>query len=140
MKVLAIFGDAEVLLKTYLATALAARSESYAIGATVGLILPAGWTRAAAPFVLVAWDGTPVVTHPVMAAATVRLTVWHATATKAKALAALVQALALIYPGGGGIASVNVLTGVLPAVDDDNGADIASVTVRVHLRSTVLPA
>ena len=69
-----------------------------------------------------------------------RLTAWHATATKAKALAALVQGLALIHPGGGGIASVNLLTGVLPAIDEDNGGDIASVTVRVHLRSTVLPA
>jgi hypothetical protein len=140
VKVLAVFGDAELLVKTYLAGALAARAESYAVGASVGLILPAGWTRSAAPFVLVAWDGTPAMTYPAMAAATVRLTAWHATASKAKALVGLAHALVLNHPGGDGIASVNALTGVLPAIDDDNGADIASVTVRVHLRSTVLPA
>ena len=67
MKVLAVFGDAEVLVKDYLNTKLVTRAEPYAAGATAGLMLPAGWTRAAAPFVLVAWDGTPVVTHPVMA-------------------------------------------------------------------------
>lgn len=134
MKPLVAFPDAERLAVDYLTDALADRDEDV----TVGVDLPATWTTASKNHVQVALDGTPIVTYPALAKATVRVTAWSGAATQAKALAGLAMSLLLTHPGSSDIASVRPLTGVLPARDPDSGAQLASITVQVNLRSTAL--
>jgi len=133
-KPLAVPPDAERVIIDFLTTALAARSQDV----TVGVDLPTTWTTGTKPHVQVALDGTPSVQYPIMARASIRVTCWHAYTTTAKALAALCQALLCAHPGSVSVASVQPLTGVLPARDPDSGAQLASVSVRVNLRMTVL--
>jgi len=133
-KPLAIAPDAERLAIDYLAAALAARS----VTATVGVDIPTTWTTTSTQHVQVALDGTPSLEYPVLARATVRLTAWASTTTVAKSLVSLAQGLMCSHPGSPTIASVQPLTGVLPTRDPDSGAQLASVTVRVNLRMTVL--
>ena len=133
-KPLAVPPDAERVIVDFLTAALAARSQDV----TVGVDLPTTWTTGTKPHVQVALDGTPSVQYPILASASVRATCWHASPTTAKALAALCQALLCAHPGSVQVASVQPLTGVLPARDPDTGAQLASVSVRVNLRMTVL--
>lgn len=129
-KPLVVFADPERLIIDYLRTSLAARGQS----PTVGVGLPAGWTVRAGHHVAVASDGTPSVTYPVTVGAMVRVTTWAESTTAAKTLASLCMGLLLAHPGDEDVDSVTAMTGVLPARDPDNGAPIASVTVRANLR------
>lgn len=133
-KLLAVPPDAEHVVRDYLETALAARSQDV----TVGVDLPTIWTTETKPHVQVALDGTPSVNYPVLWKATVRVTAWSSSTTTAKALAALCQALLCAHPGDVSVASVQPLTGVLPTRDPDTGAQLASVSVRVNLLAIVL--
>ncbi len=130
MKPLVRFSDVEHFAVDYLTAGLAAHGEDV----TVGVDLPADWTPADVPHVAVSHDGTPGLTYPVLAAATLRVTCWAGSTTAAKALAGLCLALLAAYPGGEPVYGINPLTGVLPARDPDNGAPIASVTVRVNAK------
>ena len=134
MKLLATVPDAERIVIDYLTAALAARSQDV----TVGVNVPLTWTAGTKPHVQVGWDGTPVVSYPVVARASVRVTCWHASTTTAKAMAALCEGLLLSHPGGPGVASVKSLTGVLPTRDPDTGAQLAMIAVEVRLTYTVL--
>lgn len=118
--------------------ALPLRDETYAAGATAGIVLPANWTTASDPFLTVALDGIPIVKYPSRAWATVRCTVYGKSTTNTKALAQLAQGLLVTRPGDDKVSSVRPLTGVLPARDKDTGAALASVTVRMILRPQVL--
>lgn len=129
------FADAERSCVDYLTTALAAQDETV----TVGTELPSDWTIADTRHVGVEVDGTPSLTYPIVARATVRVTAWTSGRTESKRLAGLCMALLLSHPGDDDLWSTSPLTGVLPARDPDNGAPIASVTVRANARPTVLP-
>ena len=131
---LAVAPDAERLTIDYLRPALAARS----VTATVGVDIPTTWTTTSTQHVQVALDGTPSLEYPILARATVRLTAWAPSTTAAKALVSLAQGLMCAHPGDASVASVQALTGVLPTRDPDSGAQLASVTVRLNLRMTVL--
>jgi hypothetical protein len=139
VKPLVLFPDPELAAVALLEARLGdytARPE--AEGVHVGVALPSRWTAADGPYVQVACDGS-VPAYPVYRRATVRVTVWHSTTTKAKALAELAYAVLLAHPGGGEIRNVLDGTGVLPTYDRDTKTDLATFTVRVTLRPTPLP-
>jgi hypothetical protein len=122
-----VYGDAEVRVRellTELLTELLAAEEC-----TVAIGMPRGWTVDAPLHVEVAWDGTPVLAHPVVAFATIRVTVHGADPTPVKDLAALAQGLLLAER------NIRSLTGLAPVRDPD-GPELASFTVRVATRST----
>jgi hypothetical protein len=133
-KPLAVPPDAERVVIDYLTTALAARGQDV----TVGVVIPATWTTGTKPHVQVALDGTPIVTYPVLWRASVRVTVWASTTTAAKTLAALAHGLLLIHPGSADVGSIRNLTGILPTRDPNTGAQLATVSVQVNLRGSVL--
>jgi len=134
VKPLAVPPDAERVIVDFLTAALAARAQDV----TVGVDLPTTWTTTTKPHVQVALDGTPSVTYPILWRASVRVTAWASGTTAVKALAALCEGLLLSHSGSVQVASVQSLTGVLPTRDPDTGAQLASVSVRVNLRGTVL--
>lgn len=124
------------IVVAYLTTQLAARGEDV----TVGIDLPSGWTTASKPHILVALDGTPSAEYPVTAAASVRIAAFCATLSQYRAehLSTLCQAILLAHPGGGGIASVQFLTGALATEDPTTLAALSFVAVRVNLRLTTI--
>ena len=134
MKPLATAPDAERVVIDYLTAALAARGQDV----TVGVNVPATWAAGTKPHVLVGWDGTPDVSYPIFARASVRITCWASSTTAAKALAGLCEGLLLSHSGGPGVASIKSLTGVLPTRDPDTGAQLAMIAVEVRLTYTVL--
>lgn len=131
-KPVAIPTDAERATVDYLKAALLARGQDV----TCGVNEPTPWADATKPHVQVMSDGTPSATYPMTAAATIRLTAWATGTTAAKALAGLAQGIMLAHPGGGGIQSVNFLTGMQPTRDADTGAQLATSTVRVNTSYT----
>lgn len=134
MKPLCVPPDAERVTIDYLTTALAARGQDV----TCGVTIPTTWASGTKPHVQVGHDGTPEVTYPILWRCSVRVTCWASTTTAAKALAALAHGLLLSHPGSPEVGSVRPLTGVLPTRDPDTGAQLASVSVQVNLRGSVL--
>lgn len=140
MKTLAVVADAERIVGEYLTTALLSRGEDVTVGAKV----PSTWNPLAIseggskPHVLVALDGTPSATYPIVAAASVRVTVYASGSDTAKRLAGLCQGLLLAHSGGGDISGIDYLTGVQPAKDNITAAQLATIAVRVNLRYSVL--
>lgn len=140
MKTLAVTPDAERLAIDYLKPALISRGKDVTIGSNVPttwnpLPISQGGSKA---HVLIALDGTPEAEYPIYAAASVRVTVFATGSTEAKTLAGLCQGLLLFHSGGGGIAGIQHLSGILPAKDDITGAQMASIAVRVNLRYSVI--
>lgn len=136
MKTLATVPNVRKLIVDYLTPALITRGEDV----TVGIDLPAGWTTASKPHILVALDGTPGATYPITAAASVRITAFCATLSQYRAehLSTLCQGLLLAHSGGGGISGIAFLSGPLPAEDPDTKAAMSFVAVRVNLRYSKL--
>lgn len=130
------YPDAERLVRNILATELAAVGET----CTVGVGVPPDWTPGTGSHIQVSLDGTPDGDHPVTVNASVRVVAWAANTTEAKRLAALAQGLLLAHNGGGGIATTRFETGVLPARDLEQRAELASTTTRVTLRSEPIPS
>ena len=131
---LAVPPDAEHVVIDYLTPALAARGQDV----TCGVDIPTTWTTTTKPHVQVALDGTPEVIYPILGRATLRVTAWSSSPTTAKALVALAHGLLLSHPGSLEVGSIRPLTGTLPTRDPVSGAHLASVTVRVNLRYSVL--
>jgi hypothetical protein len=102
---------------------------------TVAVGVPNGWKPGTTSHLEVASDGTPDQTWPVVAYPTIRIVARASTTTEAKRLAALAEGLLVAYGGGDTISTIRPLTGVLPARDDQTNAEIASVTLRVAVRS-----
>lgn len=102
---------------------------------TVGIGVPTTWGPGSPNHLQVALDGVPRLEHPALAHATIRLVARAHSTSQAKALAMKGQGLLAAHPGGDGIASTAAQTGVLPARDPDTGAELASVTCRVSVRS-----
>lgn len=125
---------AETVVVDYLATALAARGQDV----TVGVTIPTTWAPGTKPHVQVGHDGTPIVEYPILWRASVRITTWATATTVTQDLAGLCEALMLSHPGSTEVGSVRPLTGTLPTRDPDTGAQLASVSVQVNLRGSVL--
>lgn len=122
------YPDPERVVRDYLDTVIA--------DATIGVGVPSSWTKASGNHLQVATDGMFLGrTHPVYGEATIRLVAWSASPTQAKELAQRAQGLLLAHPGTGDITRTRPLTGLLPARDEQTNAELASVTVRVTLRS-----
>lgn len=134
MKPLTTPSDAERVTIDYLTPALLARGQDV----TCGVNIPTTWTTTTKPHVQVGWDGTPRSFYPIADVATVRVTAWASTTTAAKALVGLCEGLLLSHPGGGGVGNVRPGTGVLPAQDPATKAQLASISVLMTLRRTVL--
>lgn len=113
--------------------ALASRSEPYAAGATVSSKFPsADDARAALPWVRVSLDGSSR-SRLVAGRAIVRVAVWHTDASRANALARLLEAL-LLASSGGGVRSFGPNTGPLDADDPDTGEPLTAFTLAARLR------
>lgn len=126
---LVTFPDAERLVVDHLTPLLTA---------DVGVAVPKDWKPTSTPHVQVAWDGTPQVDRFIAQHPTIRLTARAATPTAAKALAQQASAHAIAGPWPAGITNVTPLTGPFPARDPQTKAELASVTLRVTVRSTPL--
>jgi hypothetical protein len=100
----------------------------------VGIGVPSDWSGT--DYLQVSCDGTPTLEHPVVAHSTVRVVGWASSTTRAKQLANLALGLLSSHTGDEHIAAIVPLTGVLPARDPDNRGELASVTLRVSVRST----
>ena len=105
-------------------------------GVTVGIRLPADWSTASPDHLTIRCDGTPTISYPVLARATLRATAWSKSPGRAKALAMKAQGTLCSYPGGDGVSGITALTGMLPAYDADHEAELAAITCRAVLRST----
>ena len=134
MKPLTVPSDAERVTIDYLGPVLAAHGQDV----TCGVDVPSTWTTATKPHVQVGWDGTPRSFYPVADVATVRVTAWASTTTAAKTLAGLCEGLLLSHPGSEAIGNVRPGTGVLPVQDPTTKAQLASISVLMTLRRTVL--
>lgn len=134
MKIAAQYPDVERLTLDLLQALIAPHEP----GINVALGVPSDWGATSPEHLQIAWDGTAEGQHPVIAHATIRVTAWAHGATRAKAIAALAQALLLAHAGGAGITSITWLTGLLPAIDPATRADIASFTVRATVRAQPL--
>lgn len=132
MKPLVTYPDPEIALRALLDELIAPHEPT----ATVTVGVPTDWTPASPPHLEVAWDGTPNMTHPVVAHATIRVVVRAKLTTDAKRIAALAQGLLLAHDGSDGISVIRPLTGILPARDPLTEAELASFTVRASVRST----
>lgn len=128
MKPAVTYPDPERVVRDYL--------DAVTDDATVRIGVPSSWTSESGTHIQVACDGMFLAnTHPVYAVATIRLVAWDASPTTAKAAVQRAQGRLLAHPGTGDIARTRPLTGLVPARDDQTNAEIASVTVRVTLRS-----
>lgn len=131
MRPAVVIPDVERLIVDHLQ---AIRGTHLPANATIGVIVPAGWLPTSPVNFQVISDGTPEMRWPVVAFPTVRVVVRAATTTLAKANAALAQGLLCAGGEPAGI-SIVPLTGVLAAQDPDTGAQLASFTCRVAVRS-----
>lgn len=132
MKLARTYPDAERLTKDLLDDLIAGHEPDV----TVGIGVPSDWTTDSPEHLQVALDGTPALEHPVIAHSTVRIVAWSASTTRSKELANLALGLLCAHAGGDGISAILPLTGIFPARDPDNRGELASVTVRVTVRST----
>lgn len=139
MKPLVVFPDPQLAVVEILRTKLAGRSESYAIGASVGTVMPDGEarTKKSAPYVMVRLDATAS-RYPADETATIRVSVWHASEAKSLALAQLCRALLLSYEGGEKIRVATALSGPIPAGDPESGDPLSTFTVATRLRPNPL--
>lgn len=131
MKIAATYPDVEHLVVDWLTAEL---DED----CTIGVGVPGDWTKESGNHLQVDLDGTPRLDHPVLAHATVRMVAHSASTTESKRLAMKAQGILLAHPGGDGVAGTRALTGVFPAHDSTTGAELASVTTRVTVRSALI--
>ena len=121
------FPDPERVVRDYLDTVID--------DATIGVGVPASWTRDSDPHLQVSTDGMFMENYPIAGEATIRLVAWASGPTEAKELAQRAQGYLLGHPGTGSIARTRPLVGLLPSRDEQTNAETAAVTVRVTLRS-----
>lgn len=126
-----VFADAETAARTLLAALTPSPT-------TVGLALPDDWTMESAPHLLVALDGTETFPSRLLEKPLIRVTAFAGTTTEAKRLAREAEARLCAHTGGGGISKIKPATGIIPGRDPATGADMASFTVRMTVRSTPL--
>lgn len=139
VKALVVFPDAQAVGAEVLRTVLAARSEPFTDGATVGTRVPGDRTPETPhlPYVLVRKDADMPHSSMANSRITLRVTVWHESADDAHDLAMLCQGLLLVHSGQV-IRGVRPATGPLPAVDTDSGIDLSTFTVLANIKPMLL--
>lgn len=106
---------------------------------TVGIGVPQAWTPESPPHLQVGWDGTRTPPHRIVSRALIRVTAWASSTSTAKDLALVAEARLCAHDGTGPISTIRPATGLLPARDPDTGAELASFTVSMTVRSIPLP-
>ncbi|WP_037637029.1 DUF3168 domain-containing protein [Streptomyces katrae] len=141
MKPLVTFGDVQAAAAGVLRAALAARSEPYADGATVGTRVPGDRSpeTPGLPYVLVRKDSDLPHNSMANSRCTIRVTVWHEDADQAHDLAMLCQALLLVHSGPV-IRGTRPGTGPLAATDDPSDVDLSTFTVLANVKPIPLTA
>ncbi|MCX4801785.1 hypothetical protein OG594_08990 [Streptomyces sp. NBC_01214] len=139
MKPLTAFGDVQAAAAGVLRAALAARSEPYADGSTVGTRVPGDRSPETPelPYVLVRKDSDLPHNSMANSRCTIRVTVWHEDADQAHDLAMLCQALLLVHSGPV-IRGTRPGTGPIAALDPDSDVDLATFTVLANVKPTVV--
>jgi hypothetical protein len=88
------------------------------------------------PWVQVSQDSAAVPRHRAIARAIERITVWSDSPSTSKRLLLLAEARLAAWEGDDQISTISTATGLFTARDRDNrGAELASCTVRVTVRS-----
>lgn len=141
MKPLVTFGDVQAAAAGVLRVALAARSEPYADGATVGTRVPGDRSPETPelPYVLVRKDSDLPHNSMANSRCTIRVTVWHTDADQAHDLSMLCQALLLVHSGPI-IRGARPGTGPLAATDEPSGVDLSTFTVLANVKPIPLTA
>lgn len=128
-----VFPDTERLVRDLLDELLADET------VTVGIGVPESYhSGEQPPHVQVSQDSAAVPRHRVIARPIVRLTVWSNSPSESKRLLQKADALLAAYEGDEEISTISTATGLFTARDRDNGAELASCTVRVTVRSSPL--
>lgn len=122
------YGDGDHEAVDYLEAALETRWDG-PVG--VGVKLPADWVPTMAPFLVVDLTATPGAVHPIEEYQTVRLIAHADTTRTAKRLAAVAQGALLAHP----TMKTEYLTGRTTEFDESTGAELASCSVRMTVRS-----
>lgn len=122
------YGDGDHAAVDYLESALETRWDGE-VG--VGVKLPGDWTPDGNPFLVVDLTATPGAVHPIEEYQTVRLIAYANTTRDAKRLAAVAQGALLAHP----TIKTEYLTGRTTETDESTGAELASCSVRMSMRS-----
>lgn len=130
--------DVAELVVRELRRLLGARGEEIATGARVATETGRGRDGGppSLPWLLVAEDGHTWA-WPALQRATVRITCWHHTEHRAKALAALALGLLCAQPARGAFVSATPVTAPLPGTDPYTAAPLAFTTLVVLVRTPV---
>jgi hypothetical protein len=130
--------DVAELVVRELRRLLDTRAEEIAEGASVATETGRGSDGGppSLPWLLVAEDGHTW-TWPALQRATVRITCWHHTEHRAKALAALALGLLCAQPARGPFVSATPVAGPLPGTDPYTAAPLAFTTLTVTARTPV---
>ncbi|WP_052373507.1 hypothetical protein [Nocardia otitidiscaviarum] len=99
-----------------------------------GMVLPVNWSPSSSAPAVVAFDDGGPTRWPVTTAPTVRITVWANGRDRARGIAGVCLGVVLAHriPG---VATVTDPTGLLEAVDSNNGGHMCSFTVRAQART-----
>lgn len=134
MKPLRLPGDPAKLAKNYLAGVLPAMVS--APSPTFGLVVPADWTRAKPPHIVVFDDSGPT-RWPMTTRPLLRVTVWADGRDRSREIAGAALGVLLSHRIAG-ISTITDPSGLLEARDSNNGGLMCSFTVRAQSRT--LPA
>lgn len=138
MKPEVVYPDPEPVIVELLAERMAGIGEDV----TCDIGVPTDWNRKdSKPHLQVDLDGTPLIEAPIRAFSTIRVVAWADRTSEAKRLAGLAHGLLLASSGHGGTDSISHLTGLDAVQDTKTKAELASITVRVGMRSVpIVPA
>lgn len=131
------FPDPQLAVRDLLRTLLAARTETYATGATVSTRAPDASDNARSlPYIQVRSDGR-FRDARLNGRASVRVIVWHRDEGLGESLAGLCEAL-LLASTSDRIRGASALTGPIPTGDPDTGKPMSYFTFTARLRPSQL--
>ncbi|MGW6699639.1 hypothetical protein [Nocardia sp. NPDC055049] len=124
-------GDPAKAIKQYLGTVVPGLVTAPA--PTVGLVLPMDWKPDKAPAIAVFDDGGPT-RWPVTTAPLVRVTVWADGRDRSRRIAGVCLGVLLSHRIAG-VSTITQPSGLLEALDSNNGGVMTSFTVRALART-----
>ncbi|MBO0881974.1 MAG: hypothetical protein J2P17_16865 [Mycobacterium sp.] len=134
-----VFADAETETVGVLRAALAYNEEPYAVGVSVGNVIPSDRTidNPQLPYVQVQLDGVPVAEYPVAIRPTVRVTAWHDNQDHALELAVFCQSV-LLAASTDTVQLYTWLTGPFRGTDPVTEMAVSSFTIRATVRGSLV--